>query len=147
MTACVALTSLLTIGTQSAPLATTPPKTALVLAAAPEKPKPWNAGFASWYGSLWEGRKTASGEIFEKDNLTAAHRTLPFGTVVKVTDTQNGKSVVVRINDRGTLTPERVIDLSSGAAEKLGILESGIARVKLEILKKVGSKPAASNPA
>lgn len=94
------------------------------------------AGVASWYGSVLEGHHTASGERFHKDSFTAAHRTLPFGTLVRVTDDNTGKSVVVRINDRGVLFADRVIDLSSGAAEELGILRSGIAKVHLNILKK-----------
>lgn len=94
------------------------------------------AGVASWYGSVLEGHHTASGERFHKEDLTAAHRTLPFGTMVKVTDDSTGKSVVVRINDRGVLFADRVIDLSSGAAKELGILKNGIAKVHLNILKK-----------
>lgn len=94
------------------------------------------SGVASWYGSVLENHHTASGERFHKDDLTAAHRSLPFGTVVKVTDDSTGKSVVVRINDRGVLFADRVIDLSSGAAKELGILKNGIAKVHLNILKK-----------
>ncbi len=96
-----------------------------------------NLGIASWYGAVLEGHKTASGEIFHKDDLTACHRTLPFGTLVKVVDTASGRSVIVRINDRGVLAGDRIIDLSSGAAQSLGILRSGVARVRLEVLKKV----------
>jgi len=94
-------------------------------------------GMASWYGSVLQGHHTASGERFNKNELTAAHRTLPFGTMVRVVDVNSGKSVVVRINDRGVLFPDRVIDLSSAAANDLGILRSGVAKVRLEILKKV----------
>ena len=98
-------------------------------------------GIASWYGSVLHGHTTASGEIFDEEKMTACHRTLPFGTVVRVTDTSSQRSVVVRINDRGVLNADRVIDLSSGAAEKLGILRSGLAPVRLEILK---TRPAPS---
>jgi rare lipoprotein A len=93
-------------------------------------------GFASWYGSVLEGHHTASGERFKKDELTAAHRTLPFGTLVRVVDVNTGNSVIVRINDRGVLFPDRVIDLSSAAARSLGILREGVAKVRLEVLKK-----------
>ena len=91
-------------------------------------------GLASWYGDVWQGRRTASGEIFDDTKLTACHRTLPFGTLVRVTDTRTARSVVVKINDRGTLFPDRVIDLSSAAAQELGIVEKGLANVRLEVL-------------
>lgn len=93
-------------------------------------------GLASWYGSVWQGRKTASGEVFREAELTAAHRTLPFGTLVRVTDLRSLRSVIVRINDRGALAPGRVIDLSAAAADQLGILDSGLASVKLEVLER-----------
>jgi rare lipoprotein A len=93
-------------------------------------------GVASWYGAVLNGHRTASGEIFDMNRFTAAHRTLPFGTMVRVTDVHSGKSVVVRINDRGVLFPDRVIDLSRGAAERLGIRKSGVTNVRLEILNK-----------
>lgn len=96
-----------------------------------------NLGIASWYGAVLDGHRTASGEIFHKDEMTACHRTLPFGTMVKVVDVTSGRSVVVRINDRGVLNSDRIIDLSSGAAQSLGILRAGVARVRLEVLKKV----------
>ncbi|MBE7181075.1 MAG: septal ring lytic transglycosylase RlpA family protein [Terriglobus roseus] len=93
-------------------------------------------GIATWYGSVLQGHKTASGETFDDTKLTAAHRTLPLGTLVRVTDLHSRRSVVVRINDRGTLAPGRIIDLSSAAAEQLGILRAGVAKVKLEVLHK-----------
>jgi rare lipoprotein A len=93
------------------------------------------AGLASWYGDVLNGHRTASGEIFDKDQLTACHRTLPFGTRVRVTAVNTGRSVIVRINDRGALFDDRVIDLSSAAARELGILRSGVAKVRLEVLK------------
>lgn len=93
-------------------------------------------GIASWYGAVLNGHHTASGEIFDMNKLTACHRTLPFGTMVRVTDTRNGKSVVVKINDRGVLFKERVIDLSRAAADRLGIRKLGVAPVKLEVLTK-----------
>ncbi len=93
-------------------------------------------GLASWYGSVWNGRPTASGETYDETKLTAAHKTLPLGTLVRVTNLSSRQSVVVRINDRGTLAPNRVIDLSSAAAREIGLLDQGLARVKLEILGK-----------
>jgi len=86
---------------------------------------------ASWYGPGLAGRKTTSGEIFNPRALTAASRALPLGSVVKVTNPQNGKSVSVRINDRGPFVPGRSLDLSRHAAEKLGIIHMGVASVKV----------------
>lgn len=91
-------------------------------------------GIASWYGPGFHGRKTASGERFNQNALTAAHRYLPFGTQVKVTNLRNGNSVVVRINDRGPFTGGRIIDLSAGAARLIGVKSSGIAPVSLQVL-------------
>lgn len=88
-------------------------------------------GQASWYGDKFHGRQTASGEIFDKNALTAAHPTLPFGTMVTVTDLATGRSVVVRVNDRGPFKTGRVIDLSEAAAEALGIRSKGLAEVRL----------------
>jgi rare lipoprotein A len=92
------------------------------------------AGSASWYGGQFHGRKTANGERFNMNRLTAAHRSLPFGTKVRVTNQKNGKSVVVRINDRGPFVGKRVIDLSRGAANAVGMLGTGVAKVKLDVL-------------
>lgn len=89
-------------------------------------------GTASWYGGKFHGRKTASGERFNTYDLTAAHRTLPMNTLVKVTNLSNGKSVVVRINDRGPYVGKRVIDLSYSAANELGFVKRGVAKVRLE---------------
>jgi rare lipoprotein A len=100
-------------------------------------------GLASWYGAVLNGHKTASGETFDMNQMTACHRTLPFGTMVKVIDTHSGKSVIVRINDRGVLFADRVIDLSRGAAERLGIRSKGVANVRLEVLSK--KQAAAAN--
>ena len=91
-------------------------------------------GIASYYGPRWHGRTTANGEKLNIFALTAAHKTLPFNTLVKVTDLDTGKSVVVRINDRGPYIPGRIIDLTDYAAKELGILEKGIAKVKIEVL-------------
>ena len=89
-------------------------------------------GMASWYGPGLQGNKTANGEVFDMNKLTAAHPKLPFDTRVKVTHLENGKSVVVRINDRGPFAEDRIIDLSKAAAEKIGMLETGTARVRIE---------------
>jgi rare lipoprotein A len=91
-------------------------------------------GVASYYGAKFQGRRTASGEIYNAEELTAAHRTLPFGTQLKVTNLRNKKSVVVQINDRGPHVRGRIIDLSKAAARKIGIMRTGTARVKLEVL-------------
>ena len=93
-------------------------------------------GAASWYGPGFYGRTTANGERFSKGTLTAAHRTLPFGTKVRVTNLSNGRSVVVRINDRGPFKYHRVIDLAHGAASQLQMMQAGEVPVKLEILAK-----------
>ena len=92
-------------------------------------------GVASFYGREWNGHRTASGERFDPDALTAAHRTLPFGTRVKVTNLENGRHVIVRINDRGPFVRGRVLDLSRAGAKKLDFLASGTATVRIDVLK------------
>ena len=92
------------------------------------------SGAASWYGPKFHGRLTANGERFDMDGLTAAHRTLPFGTKVRVTNARNGKSVVVRINDRGPFAGHRVLDLSREAARTIGLMKQGVGNVKIEVL-------------
>lgn len=89
-------------------------------------------GTASYYGKAHHGKRTASGERFNQNALTAAHRTLPFGTRVKVTNLANGRSVIVRINDRGPFGRGRIIDVSRKAAEQLNMLRTGTARVRLD---------------
>ncbi len=96
----------------------------------------YQKGEASWYGPGFNGKKTASGEIFNMNKLTAAHRKLPFGTIVKVTNLKNNKSVVVKVNDRGPFKKGRIIDLSEKAAEQIGLIKDGVAPVKIEILRK-----------
>jgi len=91
-------------------------------------------GVASYYGYQWHGRVTANGEKLNIYALTAAHKYLPFNTLVKVTDLDTKKSIIVRINDRGPYIRGRVIDLTDSAAKKLGILHKGIARVKIEVI-------------
>ncbi len=96
--------------------------------------KSYQSGVASWYGGYFHGRTTANGEKYDQWAMTAAHKTLPFGTRVKVTNTRNGDSVIVRINDRGPFIAGRIIDLSKAAANDIGM--SGIAPVKVAILGK-----------
>jgi rare lipoprotein A len=91
-------------------------------------------GQASWYGPGFYGNRTASGEVLRPGTYTAAHRSLPFGTRVRVTNLNNGRSAVVRINDRGPFTGGRIIDLAHGAATDLGVTSSGLATVRLEVL-------------
>lgn len=93
------------------------------------------SGEASWYGPGFHGNYTANGEVYNQHALTAAHKTLPFGTRVRVTNLYNGRSVVVRINDRGPFIPGRVIDLSQGAAQVIGVTSSGVAPVRMDILQ------------
>lgn len=92
------------------------------------------SGWASWYGPGFHGNRSASGEIYNQNALTAAHRSLPFGTKVRVTNTRTGRSVVVRINDRGPYIRGRVIDLSAAAARILGVMQTGVAPVRVEVL-------------
>jgi rare lipoprotein A len=91
-------------------------------------------GTASWYGPGFHGKKTASGEIYNQNKLTAAHKTVPLGTKARVTNLENGNSVQVEINDRGPFVQGRIIDLSRAAAEALGFVESGTARVRVELM-------------
>jgi rare lipoprotein A len=101
---------------------------------APTESTTVETGLASWYGPGFHGKLTASGEVFNQEKFTAAHRTLPWGSRVKVTNLANGKSVNVRINDRGPFGKGRVIDVSRAAARVLGIVGSGIATVRVESL-------------
>ncbi len=94
-------------------------------------------GKASYYANRFHGKKTSSGEIYNKDSLTCAHRTLPFGTKLQVTNPKNNKSIVVTVNDRGPHTKNRLIDLSYAAAKELGIIHQGIASVEISPLDKI----------
>lgn len=114
----------------------------LVLACAKKVPPPTLGvppegalGLASWYGQPYHGRPTASGEIYDMYRMTAAHRTLPFGSQVRVTNLDNGRKAEVRINDRGPFIPDRLIDLSYAAARKLGMIIAGVVPVRLELLR------------
>ena len=103
----------------------------LVVVAGCVTTRPATAGLASWYGAAFAGKQTASGEPFDPQALTAAHRTLAFGSCVKVTAVDTGRNVEVRINDRGPFVKDRVIDLSEAAARALGIVEAGVGQVQL----------------
>jgi rare lipoprotein A len=112
---------------------------ALSIAACSRLPRPSDPGLetgtASWYGQEFQGRPTSSREVFDMNDMTAAHRTLPFGTYVMVTNLENDRSAVVRVNDRGPFVRGRIIDLSYAAARVLGIVGPGTARVRLETLR------------
>ena len=115
-----------------------PPPTAPVAPAAvapPREPRAVVTGTASWYGRPHHGRATASGEPFDMNALTAAHRTLPLGTRVRVTNLGNGRVVEVRINDRGPTRADRIIDLSYGAARALGAVGEGVFPVRISVLE------------
>jgi rare lipoprotein A len=98
-------------------------------------------GIASWYGNEFKGKPTASGEIFDPDKMTAAHKTLPLGTIVKVTNLENGKSANLRVNDRGPFVRGRIIDCSKRGAKELGFYSEGTAKVKIEVVKEGREKP------
>ncbi|SRR5579872_603270 len=102
--------------------------------------KAYQVGTASWYGSDFEGRATASGEPYNMFDLTAAHPTLPLGTWVRVTNLHNGRRVYVRVNDRGPIIPGRIIDLSYGAATELHFTDKGLQRVRLDVVPSKQSK-------
>jgi rare lipoprotein A len=90
-------------------------------------------GLASWYGPPYDKRRGANGEIFDKDALTAAHRTLPMNSLIKVTNVSTGQSVIVRVTDRGPFVPDRMLDLSLGSAKAIGVWRPGVARVRVEV--------------
>ena len=96
--------------------------------------KPYQVGVASWYGSYFQGRDTASGEPYNMYDLTAAHMTLPLGTMVKVTNLHNGRAIIVKVNDRGPVVPGRIIDLSYNAARALNFKNKGLQRVRLDVV-------------
>lgn len=122
-----ALSLLVLLGTFPNPVEAREKKTHVVKTA-----KPKQVGIASWYGPRFHGRKTANGERFNQNKMTAAHRGLPLGTKVKVTNLENGRKVVVRINDRGPYKYGRIIDLSRAAAKRLAMHDNGTARVRVE---------------
>jgi len=101
---------------------------------------------ASWYGPGFSGKTTASGDVFDETKMTAAHKTLPLGSKAKVTNLKNGKSVEVEINDRGPYVEGRIIDLSKAAARALGIVDHGVARVRVELLDKQFAADVVESP-
>ncbi|WP_322969265.1 septal ring lytic transglycosylase RlpA family protein [Faecalibacter sp. LW9] len=114
---------------------TTVEKSSNEVEAVVEEAKNRITGIVSWYADKFHGKKTSSGEVYDKKELTAAHRTLPFGTKVKVTNVKNGKSVIVKINDRGPHTKSRVLDLSRAAFEEIGSVNSGTLNIEMEVVK------------
>jgi rare lipoprotein A len=133
----IALTVLLGLsGAKAAePAATTKPQPQDMNDKKPAKHHWYQVGRASWYGKYFQGRETASGENYNMYGMTCAHRTLPLGTLLRVTNLRNHKSVVVRVNDRGPYPENRVVDLSYAAANFLGFRERGLAPVRLEVLQ------------
>src|SRR6478736_4084187 len=111
------------------------PKPATKSTIAKKRTRPYQAGTASWYGTYFQGRETASGEPYDMYDLTAAHPTLPLGSWVRVTNLHNGRAVVVRINDRGPIVPGRIIDLSYNTARVLHFESKGLQRVRLDVVK------------
>jgi rare lipoprotein A len=118
-------------------------KATSVAPAKASRTKPYQIGTASWYGSYFQGRATASGEPYDMYDLTAAHPTLPLGSWVRVTNLRNGRAVVVRINDRGPIVPGRIIDLSYNTARVLHFGSQGLQRVRLDV---VNNRPKATQP-
>lgn len=109
-----------------------------------ERPAAWTeTGMASWYGDPFHGRQTASGETYDMNDLTGAHRTLPFGTRLRVQNLDNGRSVTIRVNDRGPFAKERILDVSRKAAQDLGMIGPGTARVRITVL---GGPPSLPPP-
>jgi rare lipoprotein A len=125
-----AVTPTAPVAAPALPAPTTMPAPAAPVVAAADATQ----GKVAHYGAKFNGRKTASGEVFNSNAMTMAHKTLPFGTRVKVTNVANGKSVVVRVNDRGPSTPDRVGDLTTGAARKIGMTKAGVVEAKLEVV-------------
>jgi rare lipoprotein A len=104
-------------------------------------------GFASWYGPGFHGNRTASGERYDRRRFTAAHTTLPMPVVVRVTNLKNGRSTLVRVNDRGPFIPGRIIDVSEAAAHALGFKQDGLARVRVQYVSRADGRPVAMAPA
>ncbi len=138
----ILVTLLLITGLEAAPRTNTHPgqnvdesNIAKTNTASRPRPKPYQVGTASWYGADFHGKTTASGEPFNMYQYTAAHRRLPLGTVVRVTNLKNGESVIVRVNDRGPMPRSRIIDLSYGAARRIGLSGPGLEPVRLDIVE------------
>ncbi len=110
------------------------------------KTKPYQVGRASWYGKQFHGKPTASGEAYDMFQFTAAHRNLPLGTWVKVTNMRNGRWLIVRVNDRGPVPTDRIIDLSYGAAQMLEFRAKGLEKVRLDLLPAQPTEVAVNQP-
>jgi len=126
----------------AAPSEARPPASPRFAAPAPPEAKTASV-IASWYGEDFDGNETASGEIYDMTALTAAHRSLPLGTKIRVTNLKNNRSLVLRVNDRGPYISGRALDVSMAAAEQLGFLRAGLAEVQIEIMSQ---PPAISRP-
>ncbi len=122
-------------GQQNGPSAKQSPANAPKAPASKKPTKPYQVGEASWYGKQFHGKETASGESYDMFRFTAAHPTLPLGSWVRVTNLRNRKSVIVRINDRGPVVPGRIMDLSYGAAQVIGLRGYGVAKVRLDVVQ------------
>jgi len=122
-------------GQQYGPSAKQSPANAPKAPASKKPSKPYQVGEASWYGKQFHGKETASGESYDMFRFTAAHPTLPLGSWVRVTNLRNHKSVIVRINDRGPVVPGRIMDLSYGAAQVIGLRGYGVAKVRLDVVQ------------
>jgi rare lipoprotein A len=124
------------------PMVTPAPARKVMISAAPAASGDASEGKVAHYGAKFNGRKTASGEVFNMNAMTMAHKTLPFGTRVKVTNLANKKSVVVRVTDRGPTNPDRIGDLTTGAARKIGMTKAGVIDARLEVVgqAKAGKK-------
>jgi len=129
----LALVASLAAEPQSSNPGSTVPKKKSTPARQVKRPKPFQIGRASWYGKFFHGKPTASGEPYDMFLFTAAHRKLPLGTQVKVTNLRNGRSVIVRVNDRGPVPETRIIDVSYGAAQLLGFRQNGVEKVRLDV--------------
>ena len=110
----------------------------LVIFGCKKSPPPYQTGMASFYSDSFEGKRTANGEIFSNSEMTAAHRTLSFGTRVRVTNLKNGNAVVVRITDRGPFVEGRILDVSLAAATQLDFVDDGLAEVRIDLLDEAG---------
>lgn len=118
----------------------------IAILVAPATAQEVEVGYASWYNKGFHGLTTASGEAYDHEALTAAHPTLPFGTMIRVTRTDDGRSIQVRVNDRMQSGPGHVLDLSGGAARQLGLMETGVARVRIGEGEAVVSNPTPVSP-
>src|SRR6266545_8287567 len=132
------LVVLLLLGACTRAIVTTPP--------VPARLGTEETGLASWYGAPHHGRPTASGEVYDMRDLTAAHRTLPLGTRLMVTNLDNGQVVEVRVNDRGPFVQGRILDLSYGAARLIGAIGSGVIPVRLRVIALPGDAPTGTGP-